>query len=720
MQDFLTFTSKAGLRARPVFRLNCVWGAVACLLAGSALWPLSAAAAEQKAAEGEKAAQATQAAADGDASLTLGEINVSGSAGAEGAGAGGGALTARQVFTSVDILGASLFRDERVDQGWELFSKAPGVQLTHFRQGTEAGRISFRGFNGEGRINAVKMLIDGIPANDARGGMPFIDAVYPLEIEAIEVVRGTNDARYGLHNIAGNANIITRTGGNYGDASLTFGSFATKELQVAKGIETGAWSQNYFAAWRDSDGYRDHSRARKYALSGKWFYTPAGGVWRAGVSARIYNNDAEASGYLSREQARRTPRLSPAFAANDDNERDVSQLALHLDGQAAPELAWAARAWLNRYEDRRFVRYSATGLQQERYHNEKHHGAAATLTWSPQVSWAHQFTLEGGLDWHREDNQSHRWRTVQQVRTTQFRNWDFDLNNTGGYVQAVWRPVPALKIVPALRLDKISGRFRDASAGSSAPMHDWGLIRQPKISLAYTLGERATAYANWGRSFQIGSERDGYRTSRNNLKPSINDGWEVGLKLTHGVLQGRLAYWEQRASGEVARVLGVYGGASSTEPDNVGATLRRGFDVQIHLKPRADLNAWLSYSRQKATITTPDPAAPETRGRQIENVPRYLVSAGLDWQATPQFKLGLSASAEGDYFLDRTNTHGKAGKFALLNLSAQYRFTPALDVVLQVKNLTNRNYYYGWYDSGASGFAPGDGRAFYATLNYHF
>ena len=136
------------------------------------------------------------------------------------------------------------------------------MQLTHFRQGTEAGRISFRGFNGEGRINAVKMLIDGIPANDARGGMPFIDAVYPLEIEAIEVVRGTNDARYGLHNIAGNANIITRTGGNYGDASLTFGSFATRELQVAKGIETGAWSQNYFAAWRDSDGYRDHSRAR--------------------------------------------------------------------------------------------------------------------------------------------------------------------------------------------------------------------------------------------------------------------------------------------------------------------------------------------------------------------------------------------------------------------------------------------------------------------------
>ena len=39
---------------------------------------------------------------------------------------------------------------------------------------------------------------------------------------------------------------------------------------------------------------------------------------------------------------------------------------------------------------------------------------------------------------------------------------------------------------------------------------------------------------------------------------------------------------------------------------------------------------------------------------------------------------------------------------------------------LQVKNITNRKYVYAWYDSGSSGYSPGDGRAFYASLGVKF
>lgn len=214
-----------------------------------------------------------------DSALTLGTISITSKA--------SGPLPTRSVFSSVDIVGADILENEHVDYSWELLSKAPGVQVTQFKQGTDAGRFSFRGFNGEGRINAVKLLIDGIPSNDNAGGMPFLDAVFPLDIEAIEIVRGTNDARYGLNNIAGNANVITRTGGNEGRASVTVGSFGTKEFQVSKGIESGNWSQNYFLAWRDSDGYRDHADARKLSLSGKWFYTSDDGRWRTGVIALL-------------------------------------------------------------------------------------------------------------------------------------------------------------------------------------------------------------------------------------------------------------------------------------------------------------------------------------------------------------------------------------------------------------------------------------------------
>lgn len=658
-------------------------------------------------------AQALQPGPSSDSTLTLGTVNISATA--------AGPLPARNVFSSVDILGASLLQDQHVDYSWELLTRAPGVQVTQFKQGTDAGRFSFRGFNGEGRINAVKLLIDGVPSNDNAGGMPFLDAVFPLDIEAIEIVRGTNDPRYGLHNIAGNANVLTRSGGNEGRASVTLGSFGTKEVQVAKGIESGNWSQNYFLAWRDSDGYRDHADARKVALSGKWFYTSDDARWRAGFIARYYRNKALESGYLSYQQAMDAPRSSPAYAAADRGERETLQLSAHLDGELTQDLSWSAKLYTNHYENQRWVRFSAAGVQQERTSDEQQHGAITTLTWRPKVTWAHEFTLEGGFDAQWQDNIGQRWRTAERVRTAQFRDWDFDLDTQGAYLQAVVRPVPALKIIPAFRVDRVRGSFRDGIAGTQAPVHDYGTIQQPKISVAYTLSPQASVYANWGRSFQIGSGIDAYRTQARNLKPSINDGWEAGVKFKPlSWLDGRVAYWEQRASGEVARVLGVDGLPDPGGLGNVGKTLRKGFDVQLNAKATASTTAWVAYARQQARITVPDPSAPTTRGKEIENVPRYLVSAGVDWQATDQLKLSAWGNAQGDYYLERTNTQPKAGQYVLLNLGATYRVSAAMDLSLQVKNVTDRKFVYAWYDSGSSGYAPGDGRGAYASLNLRF
>lgn len=160
-----------------------------------------------------------------------------------------------------------------VNYSWELFSRAPGVMLTEFNQGTTSGKISFRGFNGEGEVNAVKLLIDGIPSNSNDGNMPFMDMIFPMELDSIEVVRGTSDARYGLNNIAGNVNMLTRTGGDYSKARIRFGSFNTQETQLAKGMQSSNWTQNYFFAYQTSDGYRDHSQADRFSMSGKWFYT---------------------------------------------------------------------------------------------------------------------------------------------------------------------------------------------------------------------------------------------------------------------------------------------------------------------------------------------------------------------------------------------------------------------------------------------------------------
>ncbi|MCX7087739.1 MAG: Plug domain-containing protein [Methylococcales bacterium] len=143
-----------------------------------------------------------------------------------------GKLQSRDILSSVDIMNADKIENQNVQTSFDLFHRMPGVQVTQFNQGTTTGKFSFRGFNGEGNINGVKLLIDGIPSNTNDGNMPFIDAIFPLDIESIEVVRGTNDPRYGLHAIAGNGNIFTHQGGNYLSACFKSPQFSVQVAQA--------------------------------------------------------------------------------------------------------------------------------------------------------------------------------------------------------------------------------------------------------------------------------------------------------------------------------------------------------------------------------------------------------------------------------------------------------------------------------------------------------
>lgn len=620
-----------------------------------------------------------------------------------------GPLTARNIMSSVDVLGADLLRNQQVQHAWELFAQAPGVMLTQFRQGNESGKLSFRGFNGEGEVNAVKLLIDGVPSNDNAGGMPFLDMLFPLEISSIEVVRGTNDPRYGLHNIAGNATIHTRQGGNDGQLRSSYGSFNTREVQWAQGLERGNWSQNYFIGALASDGYRDHSAFRKSTVSGKWWYTSDDGDTRSGFSVRHTRGEGDEAGYLEAADARSHPTTSYGYAQASGGERTMTQASVHLDHRFSAALSLSAKAYFNDVRDQRWLRYAVTASQQERMIDEQHHGLLATLTYRP----AAVLSLETGVSGERQDNRSPRYNTVNQVRVSTTRDQRFRFNHHGAYVQAVWQPLAGLKLIPGYRVDRLSGQFHDPSRGLRYGMNDYGTIRQPKLSAVYAPSANASLYGNWGRTFQVGAGAAAYASSSSALRPSLNEGWEGGVKFQPASwLNGRLAIWRQDASGEVKRRLNDPAGGS----DNLGRTRRQGADFQLNAQPGADSTAWISYSLQRSRIVEPDPAAPQTLGKQIDHMPRQLYSAGYDLQFSEALKLSAWASGQGGYFLTSANTGNRYGAYTLLNLGASYRLSPSVTLDLQVKNLANRYYEYVWMNDQTR-HAPGDGRAFYLSAS---
>ncbi|CRM89501.1 catecholate siderophore receptor CirA [Pseudomonas sp. 22 E 5] len=649
-----------------------------------------------------------------DSILTLGTVNVQGTA--------SGPLRTSSVLSSVDILGGDILEKMPVNYSWELFSRAPGVMLTEFNQGTTSGKISFRGFNGEGEVNAVKLLIDGIPSNSNDGNMPYMDMIFPMELDSIEVVRGTSDARYGLNNIAGNVNMLTRTGGDYNRARLRYGSFNTQEAQLAKGIESNNWTQNYFFAYQKTDGYRDHAEADKFSMSGKWFYTPDDDSYRIGLIARHYETAAQEPGYLSEDDARHHPEMTNSFNATDKGTRRINQVSLHFDTDLAETLAWSAKTYANTFDDRRWTQYWSTSAQQERDAYETQYGALTSLTWRPEVSWLYDFALEGGADIQQQQNKSERYRTKDRTRLTTTRNQQFDFDTYGAYVQAEIKPFEFLKIVPAYRVDKIQGDFTNEMTGIDYDINDYELIKQPKISVVYSPWDVASFYANWGRTFQVGTGAAAYKIPPRDtdLAPSINEGWETGIKFTPADwVDGRVAYWQQEASGEVSRRLNDPSG----ESDNVGETRRWGYDLQMNLYPNERTNIWMAYSWQYSKILQPSATLPNSKGQEIDHIPHHLYNAGISYDATPALQLTAWMNGQTNYYLERENTKGTYGGYVLMNLGATYKVTQSVSVDLQLKNLTNRYYEYVWYDpdgAQASLHSPGDGRALYTGVTLDF
>ena len=623
------------------------------------------------------------------------------------------AQSGSNVVTSVDRLGGDLAQRQSVDNAWELFARLPGVSLTDFNQGTTSGRFSIRGFNGEGEINAVKLLIDGVPGNANDGGMVFIDAVMPLDIAQVELVRGTSDPRYGLHAIAGSANIATRIGGNYLDVRALAGAFGTAEGQMSAGVETGRLSQNYFVGYRRSAGFRDHSALERVNVAGKWFYD-RGGV-RLGAIARYAQAEAEEPGYLTDADAYTDRRRSYAVSASDGGRRRMSQYSLHLDADLTDDLALSAKGYANGLHDDRYVRFSAGVAQQRRLTREDHYGAMATLHYHPKVAFVHRLMLEAGGDVQVQDDESLRWLTADRRITSQTRDQAFGLTVAGGYAQAVIEPTRWLSITPAWRFDTVSGHLRNRLIGQRYPINDYGTISQPKVSVAITPAAGVTAYGNYGRTFQIGVGAGAYKVPprTTDLAPSINEGWEAGVKLARGRgLEARVALWEQTASGEIKRRLNDPSGDS----DNLGATRRRGLDVQVSVNPVRGVSAWGAYSYQQARIVTPDPATPSQAGNRIDHVPRNLFSAGLDVVPAPRWRVSLWGNGQSNYELTPANDLPRYGAYLVVTGEVAWRVLPALEVAAQVKNIGNRRYEYVWFDGAQVLHSPADSRALYGSV----
>ena len=154
---------------------------------------------------------------------------------------------------SVTVVTGDQLRAEGISTAVDALRAVPGLALV--QTGSYGGATSLFIRGGESKY--AKILVDGIPVNDA-GGAFDLSTLSIDNIDRIEVVRGPASVLYGSDAMAGVVQLFTRRGGNglRGDASFRAGGMGSRDgnLAVRGGDERAHYSLG--AAQQRTDGFQ--------------------------------------------------------------------------------------------------------------------------------------------------------------------------------------------------------------------------------------------------------------------------------------------------------------------------------------------------------------------------------------------------------------------------------------------------------------------------------
>lgn len=130
---------------------------------------------------------------------------------------------------------------------------------------------------------------------------------------------------------------------------------------------------------------------------------------------------------------------------------------------------------------------------------------------------------------------------------------------------------------------------------------------------------------------------------------------------------------------------------------NVGEATIKGLEASGKFFILDNLSIKANWTWLNSEIKSDDKA---TNGRPLEDSPKHMYSATLDWQATSKFNTYLQYSGEIDRFNERYESKAESGNyqdlyykdFSTWNLGATYKFTKDFTLIGRVNNLFDKDY----------------------------
>ncbi len=587
----------------------------------------------------------------------------------------------------------------------EALNRVPGITVLNRQNYAQDLQISIRGFGTRSTfgVRGVRLIVDGIPATmpDGQGQASNVSLA---SAGRIEVLRGPMAQLYG--NSAGGV-VQVFTEDDAAQPTLTVTGAAGPYEQRKYGLKYSTTTADgdgltLDASRYDTDGYREHSAARRGQFNGRWQRDLTRDTHVSVVVNVLDQPDTQDPLGLTRAQWEANPRQVAAPALTQDTRKTVrqNQVGSVIEHRFSEATVFTGRVYLG---ERNL--FNALGIplvvQAAPTHSggivrfeRAYSGLGAQLSHRIALDEGRALRLTGGIEYDRMRENRQGYLNSGGVEGALKRDERNVVDNRDAYLQASFDLHPDWTLTGGARSVDVRFRTRDYFIAAGNP-DDSGSMRfngvNPVLGLTWHAAKSVNVYFNAGRGYETPTFSElAYRNTgsglNTDLQASSSRHLELGAKWkVDGVQRLDAALYDIDTKDEL--VVDTNTGGRSTFR-NAGPTQRRGLELTHVAQFNDSLRSTLSLNLLHARFDD---------GRRLPGTPERSAFGELAWlpkAAWGGFNSAIEVVHTGSLVVNDTNTDS-APAVTLLNLRAGFaqslggwRFTQ----LVRLDNATDRRY----------------------------
>lgn len=597
----------------------------------------------------------------------------------------------------------------------EALSRVPGLVVQNRQNYAQDLQISSRGFGARSAfgVRGIKLIADGIPASTPDGQGQA--ATFNLDTaDRIEVLRGPAATLYGS-NAGGVIQMFSRNGEGpprIGAETLVGSDGLNKHHLSAEGAVQGAGFV-LDASRMDTDGYRDHSSARRDQTFAKLNLEPDDDSKLALIYSSLEQNGTQDPLGQTWAGYKADPRSvsSNALAYNTRKSIDHQQVGMNYERYIGD-----ATLQVNAYTGRRSV-IQYLSIPKGTPTNELGGGGVVQFDrkfYGGGVRWMQpidsvpgELMIITGLDFDQSEDSRHGYKNYNGntlgVKGELRRNEIDTARSLDPYIQANWAidrwTLQAGVRHSTMELD-VNDKFFSNGNGDASGNKTYQK-NTPSVSVMYAFTPDLHGYISAGKGFETPTQAElayapgdieGFNFG---LKPSESTQYEVGLKAqVNNSTRVNAAVFQITTEDELVVNASKDG---RTSYQNAGRTLRHGFELGIESQLSEQWSANLAYTRLQATYDSNFSNSGKTveKGNYLPGVPQTTLFAELNWKPRDWVSTAVEGMYRSKIYVEDTNQKQAAPAYSVFNWRARFEQKVehwTFHQTLRLDNLLDRQY----------------------------